>query len=135
MKKGMVNSMVKKEKQKTHMNLKRRIRKTIAGLSMASAIVVASIPVDNLQAVEGLPGDVKKVTLTEEDSRIPDITSAPVYTTGDGVYEFAYVFPKGVVDGDKIAVIVVFWIFLIKWMHISITIPVPVQVVVMLQLT
>ncbi len=102
----MVNSMVKKEKTKTNINLKKRIRKTIASISMASALVVASIPVDNLQAVENLPGDVKKVTLTEADSRIPDIEAdTPIYTTGDGVYEFAYVFPKGAIDGDKIAVI------------------------------
>ena len=90
--------MVKNEKQKNTMNVKRRIRKTLASLSLASALVVASIPVDNLQAVEGLPGDEKKVTLTEADSRIPDISAAPVYTTGDGVYEFAYVFPKGVLN-------------------------------------
>lgn len=97
--------MVRNEKPKNKMNVKKRIRKTLASLSLASALVVASIPVDNLQAVEGLPGDEKKVTLTEADSRIPDISSAPIYTTGDGVYEFAYVFPKGVIDGDKIAVI------------------------------
>ena len=97
--------MVKQEKPKNKTNVKRRIRKTLASLSLASALVVASIPVENLQAVEDLAGDVKKVTLTEEDSRIPDISGAPVYTTGDGVYEFAYVFPKGVLDGDKIAVI------------------------------
>lgn len=97
--------MVKQEKPKNKTNVKRRIRKTLASLSLASALVVASIPVENLHAVEDLKGDVKKVTLTEEDSRIPDISGAPVYTTGDGVYEFAYVFPKGVLDGDKIAVI------------------------------
>lgn len=97
--------MVRKENQKNKTNVKRRIRKTLASLSLASALVVASIPVDNLQAVEGLPGDVQKVTLTEADNRIPDIEGAPVYTTGDGVYEFAYVYPKGVIDGDKIAVI------------------------------
>ncbi len=105
MKKGMVVRMVKKEKQKTSLKLRRRIRKTIGTLCLVSSLVVAAIPVDNLQAVENLPGDVEKVTLTEEDSRIPEITDAPVYMTGDGVYEFAYVFPKGVVDGDKIAVI------------------------------
>lgn len=102
----MDNSMVKQEKHKNKTNVKRRIRKTLASLSLASALVVASIPVDNLQAVEGLPGDAEKVTLTEADSRIPAIeASTPIYTTGDGVYEFAYVFPKGVLDGDKIAVI------------------------------
>lgn len=102
----MVVRMVKKDKQKKSLKLRRRIRKTLGTLFLVSALVVAAIPVENLQAVENLPGDEEKVTLTPEDSRIPEITEAdPVYMTGDGVYEFAYVFPKGVVDGDKIAVI------------------------------
>jgi len=98
--------MAKKETQKKSLKLRKRIRKTLGTLCLVSALVVAAIPVDNLQAVSSLPGDEVKVTLTEEDSRIPEITSTtPVYMTGDGVYEFAYVFPKNVVDGDKIAVI------------------------------
>lgn len=102
----MVISMVKKENKKSGLKLRRRIRKTLGALCMASALAVASIPVDTLQAVENLPGDVQKVTLTKEDSRIPDVQATdPVYTTGDGVYEFAYVYPKGAMDGDKIAVI------------------------------
>ena len=46
--------MVKQEKPKNKTNVKRRIRKTLASLSLASALVVASIPVENLHAVEGL---------------------------------------------------------------------------------
>lgn len=98
--------MEKKDKPKNKMKLRKRIRKTIGSLCLASAITVASIPVEPTVAVENLPGDVVKVTLTEADSRIPEIKAdTPRYTTGDGVYEFAYVYPKGVVDGDKIAVI------------------------------
>lgn len=104
--KGVVISMDKKEKPKNKMKLRKRIRKTIGSLCLASAITIASIPVEPTKAVEGLPGDVVKVTLTEADSRIPEIKAdTPKYTTGDGVYEFAYVYPKGVMDGDKIAVI------------------------------
>ncbi len=98
--------MEKMDKPKNKMKLRRRIRKTIGSLCLASAITVASIPVEPTRAVENLDGDVVKVTLTEEDSRIPEIKAdTPRYTTGDGVYEFAYVYPKGVLDGDKIAVI------------------------------
>ncbi len=102
----MVERMVKKDKQKNNLRLRRRIRKTLGALSLASALVVAAIPVNTLEAVENLPGDVVKVTLTDADSMVPNITANdPLYLTGDGVYEFAYVYPKGVVDGDKIAVI------------------------------
>ena len=102
----MVISMEKKDKPKNKMKLRKRIRKTIGSLCLASAITIASIPVEKTEAVHGLAGDVVKVTLTEADSRIPEIKDdTPRYTTGDGVYEFAYVYPKGVVDGDKIAVI------------------------------
>lgn len=99
--------MVKKDKQKKSLKLRRRIRKTLGALCLVSAIVVAGIPVESLEAVEGLTGDETKVTLTEEDSKIPEIDEStdPVYMTGDGVYKFAYVYPKDKVDGDKIAVI------------------------------
>lgn len=98
--------MEKKEKPKNNMKLKKRIRKTLGSLCLVSAITIASLPVGPTKAVEGLPNDKVKVTLTEEDSRIPEITAdTPRYTTGDGIYEFAYVFPKGVLDGDKIALI------------------------------
>ncbi len=97
--------MVKKEKQKKSLKLRKRIRKTLGTLCLVSSIVIAGIPVESLEAVEGIDA-AKKITLTEEDSKIPDISSAPEYWTGDGIYEFAYVYPKGVNDGDKIAVII-----------------------------
>lgn len=74
---------------------------------MASALAVATIPVDTLEAVENLAGDVEKVVLQEVDSKIPEVdpNTDPVYMTGDGVYNFAYVYPKNTSSGDKIAVI------------------------------
>ncbi len=106
MKKGMVIGMTKQTKQKNSLRLRRRIRKTLGALSLASALAVATIPVDTLEAVENLTGDVEKVVLQEADSRIPTVTDTdPVYMTGDGVYNFAYVYPKNTSGGDKIAVI------------------------------
>ena len=101
----MVESMEKRVKKKKNLKLRKRIRKTVGALCLVSSLVVATIPVDTLQAIE-MPGETKKVTLTEADSKIPNVQpSDPSYTTGDGVYGFTYVFPKGVIDGDKIAVI------------------------------
>ncbi len=99
--------MAKQEKQKNGLRLRRRIRKTVGALSLASALAVATIPVDTLEAVENLAGDVEKVVLMENDSKIPvvDENTDPVYMTGDGVYKFAYVYPKNASGGDKIAVI------------------------------
>ncbi len=99
--------MEKRDKQKKNLKIRRRIRKTLGVLCLVSAIVIAGIPVENLEAVENLPGDQVKVTLTEEDSRIPvvDRSKDPIYLTGDGIYEFAYVYPKGAIDGEKIAVL------------------------------
>lgn len=107
MKKGKVVRMTEQTKQKNSLRLRRRIRKTIGALSLASAIAVATIPVDNLKAVDNLAGDVEKVVLQPEDSKIPtvDESSDPIYMTGDGVYRFAYVYPKNATSGDKIAVI------------------------------
>ncbi len=99
--------MTEKTKQKSGLRLRRRIRKTVGALSLASALVVAALPVDTLEAVENLSGDVEKVVLQDTDSKIPvvDETVDPVYMTGDGVYKFAYVYPKNASAGDKIAVI------------------------------
>lgn len=99
--------MTKQAKQKNSLRLRRRIRKTIGALSLASALAVATIPVDTLEAVENLANDVEKVVLQESDSKIPVIDESvdPIYMTGDGVYRFAYVYPKNASSGDKIAVI------------------------------
>lgn len=95
--------MVKKAKaamKKKHIRLKKRIRQTLGTLFLASAILVAAIPADYLQAA---PGDLK-VTVTDEEVNIPIVgADEHIYTTGDGRFQFAYVTPKS--GGDKVAVI------------------------------
>lgn len=84
--------------------MKRSVRKTIASLFLASAIVVAAIPVDNLHATgtEGAP----KVVVDIENCRIPIVNEAEtIYTTGDGMFQFAYVTTNDASSGNKVAVI------------------------------
>lgn len=100
-----------------HRRLKRSVRRTLGAILLISALVVAAIPVDNLQAstVNQARGTGKKVTLylySDKDSthttrsNIPDVSSTEqIYTTGDGRFQFAYVYPAGATGGPKIAVI------------------------------
>ena len=84
--------------------MKRSVRKTIASLFLASAIVVAAIPVDNLRATgtEGTP----KVVVDIKNCRIPIVNEAEtIYTTGDGMFQFAYVTTNDASSGNKVAVI------------------------------
>ncbi|MDE7224516.1 MAG: leucine-rich repeat domain-containing protein, partial [Acetatifactor sp.] len=93
--------------------LRKRVRKTLGALFLASAIAVAAIPVDDLQASTGAGGALG-VTLTpygsgkDTDSTIPKIDKDErVYATGDGVYQFAYVNPNpNQAGGNKVAVLV-----------------------------
>ncbi len=83
--------------------LKKSVRKTLGTLFLVSALVVAAIPTDGLDMVEGAGGTgtitvthspETKVTITKEEmqSYIPTITSADtIYTSEDGNYQFAYV--------------------------------------------
>lgn len=97
---------------KKNRRLKRSVRKTLGALLLASAIVVAAIPVDGLQAASTKRTD-KKVTLAlnkettaENRSNIPDVDADDeIYTTGDGRFQFAYIYPAGYTSGPKIAVI------------------------------
>ncbi|MDR0949130.1 MAG: leucine-rich repeat domain-containing protein, partial [Lachnospiraceae bacterium] len=82
--------------------LKRQVRKTIGALFLASALVVASIPVESLRA-ESIP-QADHITVTDADNNIPTITANDtIYATGDGTYRFAYVRAEG--SSDKVAVI------------------------------
>ncbi len=100
----MANTIKKKNRR-----LKKSIRKTLGALFLASAIVVAAIPVEGLQA----ENTDKKITLSlnsdtegKYKSNIPDVTKDDeIYTTGDGRFQFAYVYPAGYTSGPKIAVI------------------------------
>lgn len=96
--------VVKMAKMMKSRRLRRRVRKTLGALFLASAIAVAAIPVDNLQAET--PANYKmSVTLTQDESKIPFVADTePIYADGD--YTFAYVPPKGsTAQSDKVAVI------------------------------
>ena len=108
--------MAEVEKKKPKRRLKRSVRRTIGALFLASSLVVAAIPTDGFQ--------MKAATITaatEDDwgtlvgnmgdsaSKIPVIDDdEQIYTTGDGRFRFAYVYPKGASSGDKYAVILGF---------------------------
>ena len=64
--------VVKMAKMMKSRRLRKRVRKTLGALFLASAIAVAAIPVDDLQASTGTSGKLG-VTLTEADSTIPKI--------------------------------------------------------------
>lgn len=93
--------VVKMAKMMKSRRLRKRVRKTLGALFMASAIAVAAIPVDGLQASTGA-GGVLGVTLEQKDSTIPLVDAKePIYV--DGVYQFAYVNVGG--SANKVAVI------------------------------
>jgi len=92
--------------KKKNFRLKKRVRKTFGALFLASAIGVASIPVDNLKAQD--PGSVRplKVTVDIENCRIPIVEEdETIYTTGDGKFQFAYVSTNDAAASNKVAVI------------------------------
>lgn len=99
-------------KKKTSRRLKTKIRRTICGtmaaLFMVSAILVAAIPVQDVKA----DSESFEIGVLPDESGIPQIVSGnvdpkkdtPIYTTGDGMFQFAYINRKN--SSDKIAVIV-----------------------------
>lgn len=96
--------MTKAVKRK-HRRLKRNVRKTLGALFMASAILVAAIPAEGLQAgsADVAAADVK---VDINDCNIPVMASdETIYTTGDGKYQFAYVSPKNASTNNRVAVI------------------------------
>lgn len=102
--------VVKMAKTMKSRRLRKRVRKTFGALFLASAIAVAAIPVDDLQAES--PADYKmSVSLTNDNtsggilSMIPFVDpSEPIYADGD--FTFAYVPPRGSTSqSDKVAVI------------------------------
>ena len=94
-------SNTKKGKRKLSTRMKKAIRRTLGGIFLATALVIAFIPEKETEAA----GETPKVTVSASDSSIPIIDDDDtIYTTGDGMFQFAYV-EKGS-GGDKVAVIV-----------------------------
>lgn len=78
------------------------VRKTIGALFMATAVLVAAIPVNPL----GAASSDLKVTVDVNNCRIPILPNdETVYTTGDGHFQFAYVSPNDISSSNKVAVI------------------------------
>ena len=95
--------MTKGVKKKSR-RLKRSIRKTLGTLFLISALIVAAIPTENLQAEgENSPRANRVPVTTDSTQRIPQINdSTVIYTTKDRKYRFAYMSDGGT---DKIAVL------------------------------
>lgn len=92
------------EKHKSKRRLKGSVRKTIGALFMATAVIVAGLPVKDLGAAT--TEREKKVTVDVTNCRIPLVSSnEPIYTTGDGHFQFAYVTANDISASNKIAVI------------------------------
>ena len=90
--------------KKKNRRLKKTVRKTLGTLFLISAIIVAAIPVENLQAAG--PSDPPEITVDIKDCKIPYVNrNETIYTTGDGQYQFAYVSPKNASTNNKVAVI------------------------------
>lgn len=96
-----------KERKKINRKMRKQIRKTLGALFLISAITVAAIPVENASAA----GTTAESSLTWDDeigaaSKIPLVSTdeKQIYTTGDGMFQFAYVRAKDT-DTNKIAVI------------------------------
>ena len=88
------------KRRKLSVRMKRTMRITAAVLFLVSAIAVAVIPQRGAKADTGTP----KVTLTDSECSIPVVTDADtIYTTGDGMFQFAYKEKNS--GGDKVAVI------------------------------
>lgn len=94
-----------KVKKKTR-RLKKTVRKTLGTLFLISALIVAAIPVENLQAYDANGDPILPLIVTDNGSNIPTVgPSDKIYTTGDGRFQFAYVNAPGN-PTEKIAVIV-----------------------------
>ncbi|MGN0376582.1 MAG: leucine-rich repeat protein, partial [Suilimivivens sp.] len=115
--------MTKGVKNKKNRKLRKQARKTIGALLMVSAIAVAAIPVPNVSAsIETAPQRVAVANYVDSsmtsyetvggrvapatwNSTVPYVDEdATIYTTGDGMFQFAYIRPSST-DGDEVAVI------------------------------
>ncbi len=91
--------------KKKHRRMKRSVRKTLGALFMASAILVAAIPADGLQAGTTIVNSAT-VKVDINNCNIPIVAeNETIYTTGDGQYQFAYVSPKNASTNNRVAVV------------------------------
>ncbi|MBQ8596529.1 MAG: leucine-rich repeat protein [Lachnospiraceae bacterium] len=115
--------MAKKVTKKTNRKLKRQVRKTMGALLMMTSIAVAAVPVPEVSAsIDVEPKRVAVVNYTDStmtsyetvdgreapatwNSTVPYVDEdATIYTTGDGMFQFAYIRPSST-DGDEVAVV------------------------------
>jgi hypothetical protein len=97
-------SQMPKKQPKVRRRLKKQVRKTLGALFLASALAVAAIPLDSLQAADITDGDRISYSAEEISDVIPLISQSEViYSTGDSLYQFAYVNDEG--PNNKVAVI------------------------------
>ena len=87
------NEVTQKEVKKKGRRLKRSVRKTFGALFLASAIAVAAIPTDGLQAVADPAnnGDHVTVDVFEKIPRVDPKATIYSYPMGNCTFRFAYV--------------------------------------------
>ena len=91
---------MKKTKKKLSRRFKRTIGFTLASLFLISAVVVALIPQRNVNAYTA----VGQVYLDDNENQVPKIEATDkIYTPGDGMFQFAYIYKKS--GANKVAVI------------------------------
>ena len=91
-------SNTNKGKRKISTRMKKAVRRTVGGICLSTAIAIAFIPEKPMEAAG------PTVTVEASESSIPVIQDTDtIYTTGDGMFQFAYI-DKGS-GGDKVAVI------------------------------
>ena len=122
--------MAKGITKKKNRRLKRQIRKTVGALLMVSAIAIAAVPVQNVEALPSTSSSSKIQVLNYQSkdmtswetlqndtgadlssiesscqSQVPYVDpDATIYTTGDGMFQFAFVKPSANA-ADEVAVI------------------------------
>ena len=90
------------QKNKKNRRFRGSVRKTLGALFMATAILVAAVPVENI----GAAPSGQKVTVDVNNCRIPLVgNNETIYTTGDGSFQFAYVSANDISSSNKVAVI------------------------------
>ncbi|MDE5589469.1 MAG: leucine-rich repeat domain-containing protein, partial [Acetatifactor sp.] len=103
--------VVKKKKSR---RLKRSVRRTLGALFLVSALVVAAIPTEGLQAAEVNGGVMPMVDTVynsslkwaEEKTKIPlvSVDEKNIYTDADGIFNFAWV-RESSTSANRVAVI------------------------------